>query len=120
MYSISSNPPSPLALFSTMADRKYFSSQPVGTAPMVAGGNRNANNYPIGADGKRDWSLAYSTASTVVAFAVRALGAAVWSLARTSSACAIWKSMEPLFPVAAKHTIGLAACTARCNTPSMV
>ena len=24
---------------------------------MVAGGNRNANNYPIGADGKRDWSF---------------------------------------------------------------
>jgi hypothetical protein len=27
------------------------------TVPMVVGGNKNANNRPIGADGKRDWSF---------------------------------------------------------------
>jgi hypothetical protein len=25
--------------------------------PMVVGGNRNANNRPIGVDGMRDWSF---------------------------------------------------------------
>ena len=28
-----------------------------GTAPMVANGNTNANNRPIGPDGKREWSF---------------------------------------------------------------
>jgi hypothetical protein len=28
-----------------------------GTAPMQAGGNKNAKNCPIGVDGKRDWSF---------------------------------------------------------------
>ncbi|KAF8467966.1 PLAC8 family-domain-containing protein [Russula ochroleuca] len=40
-----------------MADKKYVGSQPPGTSPMVVGGDKNANNYPIGADGKRDWSF---------------------------------------------------------------
>jgi Cys-rich protein (TIGR01571 family) len=40
-----------------MADKKYVSSQPLGTSSMVAGGDKNANNYPIGADGKRNWSF---------------------------------------------------------------
>jgi hypothetical protein len=25
--------------------------------PMVVGGNKNANNRPVGADGQRDWSF---------------------------------------------------------------
>ena len=28
-----------------------------GTAPMKVGGNKNANNVPVGPDGKRDWSF---------------------------------------------------------------
>jgi hypothetical protein len=28
-----------------------------GTVPMQEGGNKNANNRPIGPDGKRDWSF---------------------------------------------------------------
>lgn len=31
-----------------------FPSQ--GTVPMVAGGNKNALNRPVGPDGKRDWT----------------------------------------------------------------
>jgi hypothetical protein len=27
-----------------------------GTVPMVAGGNKNALNRPVGPDGKRDWT----------------------------------------------------------------
>jgi hypothetical protein len=27
-----------------------------GTAPMLVGGNRNARNFPIDSDGRRDWS----------------------------------------------------------------
>jgi Cys-rich protein (TIGR01571 family) len=37
--------------------KQPVSSQPQGTAPMQVGGNKNANNRPIGADGKRDWSF---------------------------------------------------------------
>ncbi|KAH9993552.1 PLAC8 family-domain-containing protein [Russula vinacea] len=33
------------------------SMQPQGTAPMQAGGNRNAKNCEVGSDGKRDWSF---------------------------------------------------------------
>jgi len=41
-----------------MADTKQpISSQPEATVPMVVGGDKNANNRPIGADGKRDWSF---------------------------------------------------------------
>ncbi|KAI0279928.1 PLAC8 family-domain-containing protein [Russula aff. rugulosa BPL654] len=43
-----------------MADadvKKPISSQPGATGPMVVGGNKNANNRPVGADGKRDWSF---------------------------------------------------------------
>ena len=32
----------------------FFATQ--GTAPMAAGGNKNALNCPIGPDGQRDWS----------------------------------------------------------------
>jgi hypothetical protein len=28
-----------------------------GTAPMQVGGNKNANNRPVGVDGKRDWTF---------------------------------------------------------------
>jgi hypothetical protein len=34
---------------------KYGSSK--GTAPMKAGGNKNALNRELGADGQRDWSF---------------------------------------------------------------
>ncbi|KAF8467965.1 PLAC8-domain-containing protein [Russula ochroleuca] len=34
-----------------------ISIQPQGTAPMRVGGSKNANNCPIGDDGKRDWSF---------------------------------------------------------------
>jgi len=41
-----------------MSDIKQpISTQPQGTAPMQAGGNRNAKNCPVGNDGKRDWSF---------------------------------------------------------------
>jgi len=37
-------------------EKETVSSQPQGSAPMTAGGNRNALNREIGADGHRDWS----------------------------------------------------------------
>jgi len=41
-----------------MAEIKQLpvSTQPGGTAPMIAGGNKNILNRPIGADGRRDWT----------------------------------------------------------------
>jgi len=33
----------------------FVSSQ--GTVPMVAGGNKNGLNRPVGPDGKRDWTF---------------------------------------------------------------
>ncbi|KAI9450103.1 PLAC8-domain-containing protein [Lactarius psammicola] len=37
--------------------KKPISSQPQAIAPMGAGGNRNALNREVGADGQRDWSF---------------------------------------------------------------
>ncbi|KAF8467960.1 PLAC8-domain-containing protein [Russula ochroleuca] len=37
-------------------DKRPVNSQPQGTAPMLVGGNRNARNFPIDSDGRRDWS----------------------------------------------------------------
>ncbi|KAH9052687.1 PLAC8 family-domain-containing protein [Lactarius vividus] len=38
------------------ATKDLISSQPQATAPMAAGGNRNALNREVGTDGRRDWS----------------------------------------------------------------
>jgi len=40
----------------TDIEHEPVSTQPKNTVPMSAGGNRNALNYPIGSDGKRNWS----------------------------------------------------------------
>ncbi|KAI9450097.1 PLAC8 family-domain-containing protein [Lactarius psammicola] len=37
--------------------KEPISSQPQATAPMGAGGNRNALNREVGVDGQRDWSF---------------------------------------------------------------
>ncbi|KAH9052690.1 PLAC8 family-domain-containing protein [Lactarius vividus] len=36
--------------------KEYIGAQPQATAPMAAGGNKNASNREVGADGRRDWS----------------------------------------------------------------
>ncbi|KAH9046617.1 PLAC8-domain-containing protein [Lactarius hengduanensis] len=37
--------------------KEYTRSQPQATAPMATGGNINALNREVGADGRRDWSF---------------------------------------------------------------